>query len=158
MPREVTYKCDICGTIRGPSNHWFCAWIYIPTVIPSIEIKPFDEKDMDYSGIKILCGEACVHKFISQNLAALHTSAARSDAPHVDVEIQYECTEQEDVSAVDENTENQKLCVHDNDGDPVCAHGKKYFEFCGECEQDALSATELAHVEVYRKDLENEQR
>lgn len=73
MSREIIYKCDNCGIVRGPSNNWFIA--VISTATHLITVAPFNENDADGFGNKLLCGEECVHKFISQNLISLHPKA-----------------------------------------------------------------------------------
>ncbi len=78
MAKEVIYRCDVCGSVRQPSNKWFLGFD-TSDGFSSIALRPFDEKEIrqydgGYTGgtTKILCGENCVHKFISQNLSFLH--------------------------------------------------------------------------------------
>ena len=65
MGIKTSYECDICHTEKKDSNNW-----YMVSVESCILIWPFKQNKLDNK--VILCGEACVHKFISQNLATLH--------------------------------------------------------------------------------------
>lgn len=81
MAREVVYKCDIpgCTSVRTPTNHWFAAQFSQstnPYDRQYFNIMAFTDDIRDWGSLILLCGEACVHKFISQNLAALHPSTA----------------------------------------------------------------------------------
>lgn len=57
MGIKTTIVCDVCGVEKVESNHWF-------------EVQ--DENDFDlmmlepYEGGKVVCGEACAHKLLSQ--------------------------------------------------------------------------------------------
>lgn len=90
MAKKVVYECDMpgCGAVRTPTNHWFIAECIKTELDPystQIRIYPFRESVIEYksvlsSGMAILCGEACVHKYISQNLAALHSPTTKNTA------------------------------------------------------------------------------
>ena len=74
MACQVTFTCDVCSTVRGLTNNWYLARTkeYQHLVITVI---PFDY-DMAREGhYMVLCGENCVHTFISQNLSTLHNHA-----------------------------------------------------------------------------------
>ena len=76
MGTKTIYECDICHTEKKDSNHWYLGRIQDMfseaenQSFHMLQIVPFD-LSMAHNWI-ILCGEACVHKFISQNLATLH--------------------------------------------------------------------------------------
>ena len=74
MPISVQIKCDICGAVKQQTNHWYLADISIDNGL--LDIRPFDLQMAQEFNLSILCGEACVHKYISQNLASLHRSEA----------------------------------------------------------------------------------
>jgi hypothetical protein len=91
MGRKVIYECDMagCEQTRKPSNHWFLAENIesLENQYSQIRIYPFTEKmaevksEISKDGMKVLCGEACVHKYISQSLASLHPLAPYKHDP-----------------------------------------------------------------------------
>lgn len=62
--RASVYICDICGTVKGETNHWFSA--YGADRIGCLTIGGFEERN----GIH-LCGEACVQKWVSKQLSGM---------------------------------------------------------------------------------------
>lgn len=80
MAYSAEFTCDICGAERSSENHWYQAGISkgFPIGISIFKFYELDARDSN-SRNKHLCGEACVHKFISQNLASLY-GRERSDA------------------------------------------------------------------------------
>jgi hypothetical protein len=63
MKIEV-YKCDVCGTVKGESNHW-----YIGSFDPAaFNIYPWEgERRGDW--IKHICGQQCAQKFLENWLS-----------------------------------------------------------------------------------------
>jgi hypothetical protein len=62
MSVKPTYVCDVCGATRKEANHWF---LVLPEVEGLIKIAGWDSNICDgyrdQSGVKHLCGQACVH-------------------------------------------------------------------------------------------------
>jgi hypothetical protein len=64
---ETVYKCDVCGTVRGPENHWLLAdessrsGVFI--------LVPWDDYAPDAD--KHLCGAVCAHKILDRYLESL---------------------------------------------------------------------------------------
>jgi hypothetical protein len=73
MAYKEVFTCDMCGTSKGKNNHWFLGRIPIKNTnsCNNIYVKPFDEDTAKLDTVATLCGEACVHRFISQHLAEL---------------------------------------------------------------------------------------
>ncbi len=67
MGISVKIECDQCKQLRQETNHWYMAEVFENM---RINIFPLDVSNVRQ---KVLCGEACVHSFIAQNLASLHT-------------------------------------------------------------------------------------
>jgi hypothetical protein len=56
-----TYKCDVCGTVKGENNHWFRA----ETGIAGLELNPWGV--MPASGSTVdLCSDQCVIKTVQK--------------------------------------------------------------------------------------------
>lgn len=68
MAVSVRFKCDICGVEKKETNKWFQADVLRDV----IKIEPLDYSRLDNERV-IICGENCVHKYISANLPALHS-------------------------------------------------------------------------------------
>jgi hypothetical protein len=120
MARKVIYECDMagCEQTRKPSNHWFVAFKACGN---ALNIQPLNEEEITIqieSGIVqvpvILCGEACVHKYISQNLASLHPTIKVSLCPEGcccfkcnETRANEECTEYAKTCIVEFNSDNK---------------------------------------------------
>jgi hypothetical protein len=68
-----TYKCDICGTIKGENNHWF----RVDGGIMGLELNPWGI--MPPTGTTLdLCSDQCVIKVVQKWLTEqAQTSGAR---------------------------------------------------------------------------------
>jgi hypothetical protein len=69
---EVTeIKCDLCGTVKGETNHWIDCITVPASDTDGIAFGPFGASVSDPLIKKEhLCGEACTTKRLSQWLAA----------------------------------------------------------------------------------------
>lgn len=136
MAREIVYKCDMpdCAQVRTPTNHWFLA---SDTRYGSLlVIVPFTEELANDSYNRIcLCGEACVHKFISQNLASLH----QSTQPQVGKEVR------------EVQEEHRQIC-YDCSVKDHCVHGVGLKDNCDHCEDIQREAAEV--MRIYRREIE----
>ena len=66
---QEAFTCDVCGTVRKETNKWFLAHCVF-----SIVISPFDSEEAKHKDWTHLCGESCTQKFVSANLASLHST------------------------------------------------------------------------------------
>lgn len=64
-------SCDVCGTLRTNANHW---WIAMP-VDTGITLLPWDDTIAGVSTAIHLCGEDCLHKYLS-NFIGQHKEVA----------------------------------------------------------------------------------
>jgi len=69
-----TYTCDVCGTDKKETNHWFAVFV-MARVSPPPRIYVVSLQDLagcrEEEAAKHVCGEQCVTKMISQSLSAL---------------------------------------------------------------------------------------
>lgn len=77
---QQVINCDICGSQKRQSNHWFVA----SEESGELRISGWKSLHLVSSEAKHLCGEACAHKLISQFLmrlvdAGTHGSADKTD-------------------------------------------------------------------------------
>jgi hypothetical protein len=64
------FECDVCGVERKEANHWFIC--YAPSSPDeSIMIVAFTFEDAERRDAICICGEGCLHKWISSNLHLL---------------------------------------------------------------------------------------
>ena len=68
MSIETIVKCDICGAIKGATNHWFLVNFVHGDSRTIQHIQIFSFEISFPNGKVIVCGESCMHKLISQNL------------------------------------------------------------------------------------------
>lgn len=68
MGYRIIQECDICGGIRKDSNNWFAGYDCGDQLI----IIPYDGSEKQAKANRLLCGQECVLKYISMNLAELH--------------------------------------------------------------------------------------
>lgn len=62
----TTYECDVCGTVKQKSNHWFT---YNATSgFVGVHIYQWHQKHVDLEGVKHLCGIGCVTKKVNELL------------------------------------------------------------------------------------------
>jgi hypothetical protein len=76
-------SCDVCGAVKGDTNHWLVAITPQPGTeepeqkgiafgtLNALLSKAADEDDLK---IEHLCGEACAHTRLSQFLESLRTT------------------------------------------------------------------------------------
>ena len=64
------YSCDVCGAERKEANHWFLVYAPLDTT-KSIFITAFSFANAEREEAINICGESCLHKWISSNLYLL---------------------------------------------------------------------------------------
>ena len=76
-------SCDICGKVKGATNHWFLASKPEHPLAISIVILPFSKQEVKDSSYTrdIICGEGCLYKWISLHSRELHDTVVRSATP-----------------------------------------------------------------------------
>ena len=63
------YKCDVCGTEKTETNHWFATTrAGTRLILTSLE----DARNMEASTVTHLCGETCALKQVSLYLEKRH--------------------------------------------------------------------------------------
>lgn len=72
MAQILTYKCDICSTVKKEVNHWWGAYTH-PDAHPLdkrlLSIKPLSDFGEDFlEKISHLCGFDCVTKWLHQQM------------------------------------------------------------------------------------------
>ena len=84
---KQSISCDMCGVQKREANHWFLA----NQESGELHVSQWTSKNLFSPGTKHLCGENCLHKFLSEFLA--HSlpfisaqQAADSAGTSVDVE------------------------------------------------------------------------
>lgn len=58
-------SCDVCGSQKRQTNHWFVAY----EQARELRVSGWDSPHLMCPGTKHLCGETCVHKLVSEFLA-----------------------------------------------------------------------------------------
>lgn len=84
-------ECDICGAERLEANHWFVASVTrfcgsddrpdSKSQDSGLVVVRFTEEYAAVPGAVVLCGEACVHTWIAQNIAAVIVKKVVDNAP-----------------------------------------------------------------------------
>jgi len=60
-----SFQCDVCTKIKGETNNWI---LVITNVVKhTITMSSFSVKLARRGTHTILCGEGCLHKYISEN-------------------------------------------------------------------------------------------
>ncbi len=59
--------CDICGTDKKATNHWFVAL----DLGAELRLSGWDSPNCQIAGSKHLCGNACLHKMVDVFMARL---------------------------------------------------------------------------------------
>lgn len=73
-----TYKCDICGTIKGENNHWF----HVNGRSTGLELSPWGAVSSTETTVD-LCSDQCVIKVVQKWLTEqAQTSGARNPDLH----------------------------------------------------------------------------
>ena len=80
MSIETKYTCDVCGAVRGATNHWFLASAGSGAYI--IPWNRVPSKEIHKVAAKHLCGQACAHKFLDQFFTGLDANR-HEDVPIV---------------------------------------------------------------------------
>jgi hypothetical protein len=68
MIREVVF-CDICGTEKQQTNHWFVAYVEAC----ELHVKGLKPSEPLHTGAKHLCGQNCLHKLLDEFLVMTMT-------------------------------------------------------------------------------------
>ena len=85
-----TYKCDVCGTVKGENNHWF----RIETGGVSLELSAWGVAPATATTVD-LCSDSCVIKTVQQWLTAqAHGTAPRHTEVRVAGEVLFPRAEQ----------------------------------------------------------------
>lgn len=58
-------SCDICGTEKRQTNHWFVAW----EQAGELRVSNWSSRKRLGSGTKHLCGQSCLHKLVDDFMA-----------------------------------------------------------------------------------------
>lgn len=76
-------SCDICGTEKKQTNHWFIAW----DQGGELRVSGWQSRNRTRPGSKHLCGQTCLHKLVDEFMA--RTLTARAAATSVVEEEEY---------------------------------------------------------------------
>lgn len=74
MSYSEVFNCDICGVMRGPSNHWILAWRDI--AYGRIHFSPWDRQLAEDSAFIHLCGETCAATHLTRYISKTREEAA----------------------------------------------------------------------------------
>ena len=72
MGNGQPWKCDMCNTPKKETNHWFIGRVVMDQYETYLKIVHFKEFNAKLTGRVVLCGEGCVHKFVSQSLLGIN--------------------------------------------------------------------------------------
>jgi hypothetical protein len=75
-------SCDICGTEKKQTNHWFVAY----DQGGELRVSGWNSRNRLRPGSKHLCGQTCLHKLVDDFMAK--TLAVRPSAPTEEIEIE----------------------------------------------------------------------
>jgi len=76
-------SCDICGTEKKQTNHWFVAY----DQGGELRISGWNTRNRQRPGAKHLCGQTCLHKLVDEFMArALQARAHPSAADDADLD------------------------------------------------------------------------
>jgi hypothetical protein len=82
-------SCDICGTEKKQTNHWFVAY----DQGGELRVSGWNTRNRLRPGSKHLCGQTCLHKLVDEFMArALSVRARAGAADDVEVEEQLPAT------------------------------------------------------------------
>lgn len=75
MPRETTYKCLSCGTVKAEANHWYV----IQATSDGVNFRTWNlaaqQGLLNDERFEFVCGQACAHKILDSFLAESQTRA-----------------------------------------------------------------------------------
>jgi len=77
-------SCDICGTEKKQTNHWFVAY----DQGEELRVSGWNSRNRLRPGSKHLCGQACVHKLVDDFMARALTTRV-PQAAQIDVDDEY---------------------------------------------------------------------
>lgn len=61
--------CDECGVVKGASNHWLSAGVFVGPVFPyAVIMGDIPRSGAEPQELHDLCGEQCFHKHIAKLL------------------------------------------------------------------------------------------
>lgn len=69
-------SCDICGSQKRQTNHWFMAY----EQAQELRVSSWDSSRLLSPGTKHLCGETCLHKLVSEFVAKSAYALAQNGA------------------------------------------------------------------------------
>ena len=70
-------SCDICGTEKRQTNHWFVAY----EQAGELRVSPWGSRNRLRPGMKHLCGQTCLHKLVDDFMA--RSVAVRAQSPAI---------------------------------------------------------------------------
>jgi hypothetical protein len=70
-------SCDICGTEKLQTNHWFVAY----DQVEELRVSGWNTRNRLRPGYKHLCGQTCVHKLVDEFMARSFTTRVPQLAP-----------------------------------------------------------------------------
>jgi hypothetical protein len=77
-------SCDICGTEKKQTNHWFVAY----DQGEELRVSGWNTRNRLRPGFKHLCGQTCVHKLVDDFMARALTTRV-PQAAQIDVDDEY---------------------------------------------------------------------
>lgn len=77
-------SCDICGTEKKQTNHWFVA----RESGGELHIGGWGSRNRNRPGSKHLCGQTCLHKLVDEFMARLISARATPSAEAVEAETE----------------------------------------------------------------------
>ena len=80
-------SCDICGTEKKQTNHWFVAY----DQGGELRVSGWSSRNRLRPGSKHLCGQTCLHKLVDDFMAkALTARLGQSAADETEIEVMEE--------------------------------------------------------------------
>lgn len=82
MKLPAPYQCDVCGKIKGESNHW---WLVIKNLFTTFEgvkvanllILQWEQKLVDSNSYYHLCSQSCVHKKVDEFMEGIRNANSK---------------------------------------------------------------------------------
>lgn len=78
MAKLFTFRCDVCGKVKGETNHWFVL-LLMPR---KIEVLQFEE-NWSKPGALHVCGSGCAMKRISERMSSESFAADALQRPQL---------------------------------------------------------------------------
>jgi hypothetical protein len=75
-------SCDICGTEKRQTNHWFVAY----EQSGELRVSGWTSRRRGHVGSKHLCGQTCLHKLVDEFMANTIASRGRPAVDEVELE------------------------------------------------------------------------